>query len=145
MRLFLSVVLLLCLALPVCAEEAPATTAAAPDLTEARTTAAGFVGEWLSNLDNEDFQTAGEACLALKSAPGKDAAPEEILRGMRAGSGGLSMRAFVGSQVFALAVDDSEHQVQVTYYTQFKKKTVREVVAKENRQGGVLWKMRNGY
>ena len=47
---------------------------------------------------------------------------------MRAGSGGLSMRAFVGSQVFALAVDDSEHQVQVTYYTQFKKKTVREVV-----------------
>ena len=105
--------------------EAPvAEVAAEPQWLEQIQDAASFASDWLSDLDNGEYDLAAVSY----KFEGNEAENRQELESARGALGAMSSRLYVGAQVFAVATDDSEHQVRVVYESEFAKKTVTETV-----------------
>jgi len=106
-------------------EEVPSIAASsAPAWLEERQDAASFASDWLADLDNGDY---GAAAGHYKLGENRGEAVKE-LRDLRNGSGKLISRTYNWSNVVAIANDDSEVVVQVSYTTEFLNMTLVELV-----------------
>ena len=130
-----SLSLLLCVCLAVCAwhgtgapafaaGDVPSAEAAPPTWLEQRQDAASFAYDWLIDLDNGDYAAAAGAF----TVDGDKDEGRERLREIRAGLGNPASREYGGATVVAVAADDSEHQVKVSYTSEFSQKTAVETV-----------------